>query len=94
MTPELITAIIGAIGLPVIVPKLIDGLRARRSGRALEEKEKNRWIVRRLAKTEAGWESEILYRRAVEEYGSTLRRLLIEDYGADAEKLPPWPVRK
>ncbi|ASR83193.1 hypothetical protein FDI29_gp23 [Arthrobacter phage Abidatro] len=93
MTPELLTAILGAGGLTVIVPKLVDGLKAWRSGRALEEKDKNRGLVDRLAVAESRLEAEIIYRRAVEEYASTLRRVLIEVYGVPSERLPPWPVR-
>lgn len=94
MTPELLTAILGAGGLAAIVPKLIDGIKAWRSGRALEEKDKNRGLVDRLAAAESRLEAEILWRRAVEEYASTLRRVLIEVYGVPADRLPPWPVRK
>lgn len=94
MTPELLTAIIGVGGLGAILPKLIDGLRAWRSGHAREEKEKNRGIVDRLAAAEAGWEKEIIYRRTVEESLSTHRRLLIEVYGVPVAELPAWPVRK
>ncbi|ALY08869.1 hypothetical protein GALAXY_23 [Arthrobacter phage Galaxy] len=93
MTPELLTAILGAGGLTVIVPKLVDGLKAWRSGRALEEKDKNRGLVDRLAVAESRLEAEIIYRRAVEEYAATLRRVLIEVYGVPSERLPPWPVR-
>lgn len=94
MTPELLTAILGAGGLAAIVPKLIDGIKAWRSGRALEEKDKNRGLVDRLAAAESRLEAEILWRRAVEEYASSLRRVLIEVYGVPADRLPPWPVRK
>ncbi|QOI67667.1 hypothetical protein SEA_ORCANUS_22 [Arthrobacter phage Orcanus] len=94
MTPELLTAILGAGGLAAIVPKLIDGIKAWRSGRALEEKDKNKGLVDRLAVAESRLEAEAVYRRAVEEYASTLRRVLIEVYGVPVERLPPWPVRK
>ena len=93
MTPELLTAILGAGGLAAIVPKLIDGLKAWRSGRALEEKGKNRGLVDRLSVAESRLEAEIQWRRAHEEYAATLRRVLIEVYGVPAERLPPWPVR-
>ncbi|UXE05169.1 hypothetical protein SEA_JAMUN_22 [Arthrobacter phage Jamun] len=93
MTPELLTAILGAGGLAAIVPKLIDGIKAWRSGRALEEKDKNKGLVDRLAAAESRLEAEIIWRRAVEEYASTLRRVLIEVYGVPADRLPPWPVR-
>ncbi|AYN56838.1 hypothetical protein PBI_ANDREW_22 [Arthrobacter phage Andrew] len=94
MSPELLTAILGAGGLAAIVPKLIDGLRAWRSGRAAEEKDKNKGLVDRLSAAEVRLEAEIMWRRANEEYAATLRRILIEVYGVPADKLPPWPVRK
>ncbi|UVK62561.1 hypothetical protein SEA_TAYLORSIPHT_22 [Arthrobacter phage TaylorSipht] len=93
MTPELLTAILGAGGLTVIVPKLVDGIKAWRSGRAVEEKEKNKGLVDRLAAAESRLEAEIIWRRIVEEYAATLRRALIEVYGVPADRLPPWPVR-
>jgi len=86
MTPELMTAIIGAIGLPVILPKIIDAWGAWRSGRALEEKEGNKSL-------QVALESEITYRRIVEESLASHRRVLIEVYGVPVDRLPPWPVR-
>lgn len=101
MTPELWTAILGAGGLAAVVPLVIDGFKAWRSGRALEEKNKNRGLVDRLAAAESRAElsgaladAEAAYRRQVEEHAATLRRLLIEVYGLSADLLPPWPVRK
>ncbi|QGZ16914.1 hypothetical protein SEA_LITTLETOKYO_22 [Arthrobacter phage LittleTokyo] len=94
MTPELLTAILGAGGLSYIVPKAIDGLKAWKSGRAREEKEKNKGLVDRLAVAESRLDAEAVYRRQVEEHAAVLRRLLIEVYGLSQELLPPWPVRK
>lgn len=94
MSPELLTAILGAGGLAAIVPKLIDGLKAWRSGRALEEKDKNKGLVDRLAVAETRLEAEIVWRRANEEYAAQLRRILIEVYGVPADALPPWPIKK
>ena len=93
MSPELLTAILGAGGLAAIVPKLIDGLKAWRSGRALEEKDKNKGLVDRLAAAEVRLEAEIIWRRANEEYAAQLRRILIEVYGVPADHLPPWPLK-
>lgn len=92
MTPELITAIIGVGGLAAIIPKIIDGLAAWRSGRATAEKQKNRNLLERLADAEKRSENEADFRRALEEYAGTLRLLLIEA-GFDIRQLPPWPVR-
>lgn len=94
MTPELLTAILGAGGLAAIVPKLVDGIKAWRSGRALEEKDKNKGLVDRLSVAESRLDAEAVYRRKVEESLATHRRLLIEVYGVPAEDLPPWPDRK
>jgi len=101
MTPELITAILGAGGLAAILPKVIDGLRAWYSGRAMEEKHKNMGLVERLAdaerktdEAEARLEDEIRNRQNMSEYAATLRRTMIDEYGVPASKLPPWPTRK
>lgn len=94
MSPELITAIVGAGGLAAIIPKIIDGVRAWRSGQAAEEKVKNKSLVDRLAVAEGRAEAEATFRRALEEYAASLRRILIEVYGVPADRLPPWPVRK
>jgi hypothetical protein len=86
MTPELMTAILAALGLPVILPKMIDGWGAWRSGRAMEEKETNKSL-------QVALEAEMSYRRIVEESLSSHRRILIEVYGVPVDRLPPWPVR-
>jgi hypothetical protein len=93
MTPEVITALLGVGGLSVILPKLIDGLRAWRSGRAAAEKVNNRSLLSRLTDAEARAEAEAGFRRKLEEYAGALRLLLVQA-GIPAEKLPPWPVRE
>lgn len=92
-TPEIITAILGVGGLGYILPKLIDGFRAWRSGKAAEEKTKNQSLLARLVDAEARAEREATFRRTLEEYAGALRRMLVE-LGMPAEKLPAWPVRK
>jgi hypothetical protein len=92
MTPELITAIIGVGGLAAIIPKLIDGWIAWRSGRARTEKYRNQSILERLADAEKRAENEADFRRALEEYAGHLRILLI-GAGVTVERLPIWPVR-
>lgn len=101
MTPELITAILGAGGLAAILPKVIDGLRAWYSGRTVEEKTKNQSLVQRLAdaekksdEAEARLEDEIRIRQNMSEYAATLRRTMIDEYGVPASKLPPWPTTR
>lgn len=92
MTPELITALLGAGGLAVIVPKIVDGIGAWRSGRAVEEKTKNKSLAGRLAVAETRAENEARYRRRVEEYAGGLRVRLV-GLGVPIAELPPWPVR-
>jgi hypothetical protein len=93
VTPELVTALLGAGGLSLIIPKVIDGLRAWKSGRAAAEKVNNRSLLARLTDAEARAEAEAGFRRKLEEYAGALRLLLI-NAGVPAEKLPPWPVRE
>jgi hypothetical protein len=92
MTPELITAIIGVGGLAAIIPKLIDGLIAWRSGRAAMEKNRNQSVLERLTEAERRAENEADYRRLLEDYAGQLRVLLI-GLGVTLHRLPPWPVR-
>jgi hypothetical protein len=93
LTPELITAILGFGGMAAIVPKIIDGLLAWRSGRASAEKRKNWSLLERLADAEQRAEEEADFRRALEEYAGTLRILLI-GAGYTMHRLPAWPIRK
>lgn len=92
-TPEFITAILGIGGMAAIIPKLIDGLLAWRSGRATTEKRKNQTLLERLADAEKRSEHEADFRRALEEYAGQLRLLLI-GAGLTMDRIPPWPVRK
>jgi hypothetical protein len=93
MSPELVTAILGVGGLGLIVPKIIDGLLAWKSGRAAAEKGRNRTLLERLADAEFRAEAEADFRRLLEEYASHLRVLLV-GAGVPVDKLPPWPVRR
>lgn len=90
MSPEMWTAIIGVGGFSVIVPKLIDGLIAWRTGRAQTEKAQNQYILDRLAESERRSELEAKWRRALEEYAGILRLLLVQA-GFPMDKVPPWP---
>lgn len=92
MTPELITAILGAGGVAAILPKIIDGIAAWRTGRAAEEKAQNISLVQRMATAEARAEFEAALRREWQEYAGRLRVLLI-DAGVLAADLPPRPDR-
>ena len=90
MTPEMWTAIIGVGGFSVIIPKLIDGLIAWRTGRAQTEKAQNQSILDRLAESEKRSELEAKWRRALEEYAGILRLMLVQA-GVPQHKVPPWP---
>lgn len=93
MTPELITAILGIGGLAAIIPKIIEGLMAWNSGRAISEKKKNQSILERLADADKRAEAEADFRRALEEYAGALRLMLVQA-GVAMHRIPPWPVRK
>jgi hypothetical protein len=92
MTPELITAIIGVGGLAAIIPKIIEGLAAWRSGRARVEKLTNRTLLERLADAERRAQHEADIRRSLEEYAGSLRLMLVGS-GLDPQRIPPWPNR-
>lgn len=93
LTPELITAILGVGGIAAILPKLIEGIQALNSGRAVTEKRKNQSILERLADSEVRAQAEADFRRALEEYAGALRLMLI-NAGIAPHRIPPWPVRK
>ena len=92
MSPELITAILGAGGIAAILPKLIDGVVAWRSGHAAEEKANNQSLVQRMATAEQRAEFEAALRREWQEYAGRLRVRLI-DLGVPLADLPPRPDR-
>lgn len=92
MTPEMLTAILGAGGLAAIIPKVIDGITAWWSGRAKAEKSENQSLIQRLEDTERRAALEATYRRDLEEYAGALRLALVHA-GIAAEMLPPWPQK-
>jgi hypothetical protein len=96
MTPETITAIATAVlgvgGLAGIMPKVIEGITAWRSGRAASEKGRNQTLLARLAAAETRAETEAEFRRIIEEYAGRLRLMLIHA-GVTEDRIPPWPVR-
>jgi hypothetical protein len=65
MTPEMWTAIIGVGGFSVIIPKLVDGIIAWRTGRAQDEKVHNQTMLERLTESERRSEHEADFRRAL-----------------------------
>lgn len=88
-----LTALVIALGSMPVLSKIIDAIKAWRSGRAIAEKMQNRNALGRLVAAEDRADEESAYRRIMAEHASTLRRLLIE-WGYPENKLPPWPVRQ
>lgn len=93
MTPEIIMAILGAGGLAAVVPKVIDGFAALRSGRAAEEKQQNQSLLTRVINAERRFDLEADFRRSIEEWASGLVYLL-KQIGVPEDKIPPKPTRK
>lgn len=87
-----LTALVIALGSMPVLLKIIDAIRAWRSGRAQAEKMQNRNALGRLVAAEDRADEEAAFRRIVQEYASSLRRLLVE-WGYPEEKLPPFPVK-
>lgn len=92
MNVETVTALIVALGGATLIPKLIDWAKAMQSGKAAREKAENRSALGRLAAAEDERDDEAAHRRRLEEYASTLRRMLIE-LGVPDGKIPNWPTR-
>ena len=86
MTPEHVTALVLALGGATIIPKIIEGWRASKSGEARAEKARHRMFLNEAEETTS-------YLRVMQEHAAELRRILI-DWGFPKEQLPPWPVRK
>lgn len=93
ITPELITAILGVGGLAAIVPKIIDVVRAMRTGKAIREKAENRSLLQRMLSAEARADAEASFRRQLQEYAGILRVMLV-NMGFPQKDLPAEPVRK
>jgi hypothetical protein len=93
MTPEMVIAILGAGGLSVIVPKVIDGIRAWQSGRADEEKAQNRTALGRLATAELERDEEANFRRRIEDWAGELVYML-KQIGVPVDQIPKKPARE
>jgi hypothetical protein len=91
-TAEIITAIVGVGGLGVILPKIIEVIRAWQSGKAVREKAENKSLLQRLMSAEARADMEASFRRQFEDYAGLLRVMLVR-MGVPAKDLPPWPER-
>jgi hypothetical protein len=90
---EIITALVGTAGIGLLIPKIIEGWNAWRSGKAAREKASNRSALSRLDNETQRADDEASFRRRLEEYASGLRRMLIQ-LGVPEDKLPPWPQRQ
>jgi len=93
MSAAEITALVIALGSAPLLMEAIKGFKAWKSGRAREERANNRNALGRLVKAEERADNEASYRRKMQEYASSLRRILVE-LGYPEDKLPPWPVRE
>lgn len=93
MTPEMVIAVLGAGGLSVIVPKVIDGIRAWQSGRADEEKAQNRTALGRLATAEQQLDDEANFRRRIEDWAGELVYML-KQIGVPVDQIPKKPARE
>lgn len=92
-TLEIITGIIIALGGASIIPKLIEGYKAWKSGKAREEKAQNRSALGRMVEAEDRAKEEMFWSYALQEYAARLRLMLVQ-LGVPEDKLPPWPIRK
>ena len=86
-------AILGVGGLGFIRPKLIDGLKAWRSGKARREKVENKSLLQRLISAETRADFEAAFRRALQEHVGILRVMLV-NMGYPRKDLPHVPERK
>lgn len=93
MNVETVTAIIAALGGPVIIIKAIDVYKATKSGRAAREKAENRSALGRLAISEERADDEANWRRAIEEWAGELVYLL-KQIGFPEDKIPVKPRRE
>lgn len=88
-----ITALISALGIASLIPKIIDVYTANKSGKAAEEKRQNRSALGRLAIAEERADDEASFRRTVEEWAGKLVYML-RQMGVPDDKIPLKPERK
>lgn len=92
-TADIIIAILGAGGLASIIPKIVDGIKAWRTGKASEEKQANRAQLGRIFTAERERDNEANFRRRIEEWAGELIYML-KQIGVPNDKIPPKPLRK
>lgn len=86
-----IAALLAALGVGTILPKLTEGLIGWLSGRQDAEYARIRQLVEDREHAERSADREAFIRRRVEEHASRLRCLLIS-CGTPEEEIPPWPI--
>lgn len=93
MNVETVTAIIAALGGPVLIVKIIDVVKAHRNGKAAREKAENRSALGRLADAEEERDREADFRRRVEEWAGGIIYAVVQ-WGYPADRIPPKPARR
>jgi hypothetical protein len=88
-----VTAIIAALGGPVLIIKALDVIKATRSGRAAREKAENRSALGRLAAAEEERDEEADYRRRIEEWAGGIIYMVKTRFGVSDADIPPKPSR-
>ena len=92
MNVEIVTAIIAALGGPVLIIKALDVYKANRSGKAAREKAENRSALARLADAETERDDEANYRRSIEEWAAGIIYAVIQ-WGYPGDRIPAKPRR-
>jgi hypothetical protein len=93
MTVAELTALVIAVGSAPVILKVIDWVKATRSGRAIREKAENRSALARLVDAEYERDDEANFRRRIEEWAGGLVYML-RQIGVPDDKIPPKPQRR
>lgn len=93
MTAAELTALVIAVGSAPVIIKILDWIKATRSGRALREKAENRSALSRLVDAEEERDEEANFRRRIEEWAGGLVYML-KQIGVPTEQIPPKPERR
>ncbi len=87
---ETVVAIITALGLREVIPRLVEGAVRHWTGRATRERSRVDELVQERDRAEDERDRQARWRRKLQEYASQIRSLLIER-GVRPEEIPPWP---
>lgn len=93
MTAAELTALVIAFGSAPVILKLIDWIKAVRSGRALREKAENRSALAQLVDAKEERDEEANFRRRIEEWAGGLVYMLTQ-IGVPREQIPAKPERQ